>query len=70
MLICPTAEAECFSQNGWTGQITLETLANFSPPSFRGDAKASSPESISPPAQVVEWIPGSRSARPGMTSGG
>ncbi|WP_210164702.1 hypothetical protein, partial [Bradyrhizobium elkanii] len=38
-LICPTTKAECFSREGWTRQINLESLVNFSPPSFRGDAK-------------------------------
>jgi hypothetical protein len=32
-------EAGCFFCEGWTGQITLELLANFSPLSFRGDAQ-------------------------------
>jgi hypothetical protein len=68
VLICPTAEAECFFCEGWTRQITLESLANFSPPSLRGDAKASSPESIKPLVLVDQWIPGLRlAAHPGMT---
>ncbi|WP_027579440.1 hypothetical protein, partial [Bradyrhizobium sp. Ai1a-2] len=28
-LICPTTKAECFLCEGWTGQITLDLLANF-----------------------------------------
>src|SRR5690349_15090904 len=72
-LICPTAEAECFSLQGWTGQIRLKSQVNFSS-SFRGDATASSydvqlhiRESISPLVHAARWIPGSRCARPGMT---
>jgi hypothetical protein len=34
--------------------------------SFRG-SRSENPESISTPAQVAGWIPGSCSARPGMT---
>jgi hypothetical protein len=67
-MICPTTEAECFFCEGWTGQISLKTLANFSPLSFRGDAPASSPESISPLAPAARWIPGSSFGRPGMTA--
>jgi hypothetical protein len=28
-LICPTAEAEYFSHEVWTGQITLKSQTNF-----------------------------------------
>ncbi|WP_207231176.1 hypothetical protein, partial [Bradyrhizobium sp. Leo121] len=43
-----TAKAECFLCDEWTGQITLESLVNFSPPVIPGRCEASSPESIQP----------------------
>ncbi|WP_027580570.1 hypothetical protein [Bradyrhizobium sp. Ai1a-2] len=62
MLICPTTEAECFSQADWTGQIRLESLANFLSV-IPGRREVMSPESIFPLAHVAQWIPGLRLRR-------
>ena len=59
MLICPTTEAECFSREEWTDQITLELLADFFSAVIPGHREAMSPESISPQAHAARWIPGS-----------
>jgi hypothetical protein len=55
-----------FFVRGLDGANQLGIAGEFSPRSFRG-TRSVSPESITPFAQVDEWIPGPSFGRPGMT---